>query len=724
MDMAQTRRNPRLTSLTSSGPPLVREPEERQSPLRRLAWPLAALWLVAWLATVLLLVANRSAIETFEQADPVDVILPIGYAIIGTLLATRKPRNPIGWIFLGIAIIGALNGISTQYVFRSSHFGSLPFAAWIAWIHDPLNWLVFPAGLATFFFLLFPDGRLHSARSRWLAWGAAVIVIVGFGFLVLQTSIQLGGSPRIPNPLGSIAVVDMEVGTPGLIWLIALGVLVTAMVGVVVRSRRSTGELRQQLRWLAFAAAVTAAAMVGMVGAFAVGLNPPGAIFEGIIILGFGIAVPVSCGIAILKHGLYELDVVISKTVVYALLAAFFTVVYLAIVVGIGTAIGSTQNSFLTVLAAATIAVAFNPVRDRAKRFANRIVYGKRASPYEVLSEFSERVAGTYDVEDVLPRMATLLGVGTGARDAIVWLRVGSELRPSASWGANGGQPAAIPIEDGELPAIADISKLVAVRHREELLGALTVTKPPNDPLTVAEEKLIDDLAAQAGLVLRNVRLTEELRANLDELRASRQRLVTAQDGERRRIERNIHDGAQQQLVALAVQARMAEGLAGKDSDRERELLRQVQQGIQDALEDLRNLARGIYPPLLADQGLVVALEAQARRSSVPVVVDAEGVGRYPQEAEAAVYFCVLEALQNVAKYAEATRAIVRLRHVSETLRFEVEDDGRGFDPAVTGYGTGVQGMVDRLAALGGELQVISKPGSGTTVVGTMSRDH
>jgi signal transduction histidine kinase len=697
---------------------------DRPTRLAGLAWWLAAFWLLAWLTTVAFVIANRSAIKAIEDADPVDVILPIGFAVIGTLLAARKPRNPTGWIFLGIASLGALSGISTQYVFRSSNIAPLPFTAWVAWVHDPINWLVFPAGLATFFFLLFPDGHLASRRWRWVAWFAALVVCVGFGFQVFQSSIELAGSPPIPNPLGKVAAVDMSNGAPGLIWLVALAVIVTAMAGTVVRTRRSAGELRQQLRWLAFAAALTAVAMVGLVASFAVGLNPPNVAFDAIIVLGYGIAVPLSCGIAILKHGLYELDVVISKTVVYAVLAAFFTIMYLAIVVGIGTAIGSTHNSFLTVLAAATIAVAFNPVRDRAKRFANKVVYGKRASPYEVLSEFSERVAGTYSVEDVLPRMATLLGQGTGARDATVWLRVGAELRPSASWGSNRSEPAPIPMRDGELPDIADASKIAAVRHRDELLGALTVTKPTNDPLTVAEGKLVDDLAAQAGLVLRNVRLTEELRANLEELRASRQRLVTAQDGERRRIERNIHDGAQQQLVALAVQARMAENLAGTDPDHERELLHQVQQGIQSALEDLRDLARGIYPPLLADQGLVPALVAQARRSPVPVAIEGEGVGRYPQEAEAAVYFCVLEALQNVAKYAEASGATVRLWGSADELRFEVEDDGSGFDTAATGYGTGVQGMVDRMAALGGELRLVSEPGSGTTVVGALRLDH
>jgi signal transduction histidine kinase len=691
--------------------------------LTRLVLPLTALVLLAWLTTVALLIANRSAIRTVTEADPIDVVLPIGFGIIGTLLASRKPRNPTGWIFLGMALLAAVGGVITQYVFRGARFGPLPFVAWVAWAHDPLTWLLFPPGLATFFFLLFPDGHLPSRRWRWLAGFAAVTTVVGFAFLILQTEIQITGTPAIPNPLGSIAVVDTNHGAPGLIWFVGIAIVVTAMASTVLRIRRSSGELRQQLRWLAFATVLTAVAMVGLIGAFAIGFQPPQASFEALIILGYGIALPVACGVAILKHGLYELDVVISKTVVYALLAAFFTAVYLAIVVGIGSAIGqSGNNSFLTVLAAATIAVAFNPVRDRAKRFANRIVYGRRATPYEVLSEFSERMGETYSVEDVLPRMATLLGQSTGAREAVVWLRVGAELRPSASWGEGsaGRGPLQLRMTDGELPDFGGTSKVAAVRHRDELLGALMVTKPPNDPLTAAEDKLVNDLAGQAGLVLRNVRLTEELRANLDELRASRQRLVAAQDGERRRIERNIHDGAQQQLVALAVQARLAENLAGRDPGRERELLRDVQQGLQGALEDLRDLARGIYPPLLADQGLVAALDAQARRSAVPVDLQADGVGRYAQEAEAALYFCVLEALQNVAKYAAASRATVGLEGSANEVRFRVVDDGRGFDPVATGYGSGVQGMADRLAALGGELTVRSSPGAGTTIEGRL----
>jgi signal transduction histidine kinase len=233
------------------------------------------------------------------------------------------------------------------------------------------------------------------------------------------------------------------------------------------------------------------------------------------------------------------------------------------------------------------------------------------------------------------------------------------------------------------------------------------------------EDKLLEDLAAQAGLVLRNARLTAELQANVEELRASRRRLVEAQDEERRKIERNLHDGAQQQLVALTVQLGLLERVAD-DPERVRTMAGALQSALRDALDDLRDLARGIYPPLLADKGLAEALSSQARKAAVPTSVEPDGVGRYPQEVEAAVYFCALEALQNVAKYAEASRAVIRLAERDGWLTFEVDDDGRGFDPSATPSGSGLQGMADRLDALGGTIETDSAPGRGTVVRGRL----
>ena len=689
-----------------------------------LAWSLAALGLLTAVATATLVFLNRSAIRGINEADPIEMVVPIGYAVIGAFVASRRPRNPIGWIFLGIGITTGIPGVATQYVFRSAHFHLLPGNGWVAWSHDVSLALVFPAGLAAIGLLLFPDGRFHSRGGRWLGAVAAAFALTGAVASAFQSKIMLTGSPEVRNPIALPAFRAFWNGLPGSVyWFGGLAIMVLTLAGVFLRVRRSTGERRQQLRWLAYGAFATMVGLVVVVATYLVFPNATNAYFDAVIVLGFGVAIPVSCGIAILKHGLFDLDVVISKTVVYGLLAAFFTAVYVALVVGVGTVVGSTHSTFLTVLAAAVIAIAFNPVRERARHFANHVVYGKRATPYEVLSEFAGRVAGAYEHDDVLPRMAGILGEGTGARGARVWLRIGDELRPAASWGEPGGADRPIATTDGELPAIPDASKVVAVRDRGDLLGALTVTKPPNEPMTGAEAKLVDDLAAQAGLVLRNVRLTEELRANVDELRASRQRIVSATDEARRRLERNIHDGAQQELVALAVKLRLVDGIVGRDDARAHEMLAELQGDAKQAHENLRDLARGIYPPLLADRGLVAALEAQARKSPVPVTVEADRIGRYPQEAEAAVYFCTLEALQNVAKYANATAVAVRLHQEDGLLTFEVSDDGVGFDPGEARHGTGTQGMVDRVAALGGELHVDSAPGRGTRVVGRLPVD-
>jgi signal transduction histidine kinase len=339
-------------------------------------------------------------------------------------------------------------------------------------------------------------------------------------------------------------------------------------------------------------------------------------------------------------------------------------------------------------------------------------VYGKRSTPYEVLSDFAERVGGTYSTDDVLPRMAQLLGEATGGRVARVWLRVGDVMRAEAAWPIDAPDATDVASTGDALPVFAG-DQAFEVQHKGALLGALTVTEAPDDPMTPTKTKLVRDMAAQAGLVLANVRLIEDLRE-------SRRRIVGAQDERARKLERDIHDGAQQQLVALSVKLRLAQNLVDRDPAKAGELLADLQTEAGDALETLRDLARGIYPPLLADKGLPAALEAQARRSVVPVSVRPDGVGRYRQDVEAAVYFCCLEALNNAAKYAEATSVEIRLAQAEHELRFEVVDDGRGFDPGSIGYGTGLQGMADRLDALGGDLSVRSAPGTGTSVVGRL----
>jgi signal transduction histidine kinase len=477
----------------------------------------------------------------------------------------------------------------------------------------------------------------------------------------------------------------------------ALAVSVTA---VVVRFARSAGEERLQLKWFAAAAVLVAATLI----AGLVTNTPATYVLSNLAFLCLWVAI----GIAVLKYRLYDIDLVITKAVLYGSLAVFITAVYAGLVVGVGALAGNTRNPLLAALAAAVVAVAFQPVRQRAGRLANRVVYGRRASPYQVLSQFAQRIGVAYSAEKVLPQMAQIVAAGTGAERVVVWLRVGDELRPEAFSGgsANAGP---LLVDGQELPPLPDADLSVPVMHQDQLLGAIAIRMPKDELLRPAGAQLVADVASQAGLVLSNAGLIEDLRA-------SRQRLVTAQDEARRRLERNIHDGAQQDLVALTIKARL--GATVEDLAQAREIFGELQADAAGTLENVRDLARGIYPPLLADLGLSAALNAQASKSPLPVTVEADGIGRFAQDTEAAVYFCCLEALQNTAKYAHATQARICLRAQNGILSFTVSDDGTGYDARHTPTGSGLRNMADRLAALGGWLEVRSAPGQGTTITG------
>jgi signal transduction histidine kinase len=645
------------------------------------------------------------------------LVIPIPLLLLGGLICARKPQQRLGRLLLGLGLVGSVQLASGEYATysvlgRSGRLFGTGAAGWLSSVAQ----VFLVIGLVAII-LLFPTGRLLSRRWRPVAWA------LGGGFIGTLAGTAFGGPTFnsnldfVRNPLYVAHPPPILVGLVGILTVaLVLGIL-GSIAQLVVRLRRSRGEEREQLKWFAYAGIM--APLITFTLSGPLGNVVP---FLGNVVWTLGpLSLVAAVGIAVLRYRLYDIDVVINKTVVFGGLAAFITAVYVGIVVGIGAAIGqgSKPNLGLSILATAVVAVAFQPVRERVQRFANRLVYGRRATPYEVLSEFSSRMAGAYESEDLLPRMARILGEGTGAESTRVWLKAGDELRAEATWPASEDSPR-LPMKDGALPAVPDASLVLPVLHRGDLLGALSLTKPPGERLTPTEEKLAADLAFGAGLVLRNVRLTEELLARLEDLRASRERLVAAQDAERRRLERNIHDGAQQQLVALAVKARLARSLLTNDPIRAQAMLSEVGAEVAQALDDLRDLARGIYPPLLADQGLVAALEAQTRRASIPVELQAAAVSRYTQEAEAAVYFCALEALQNVAKYAGESRAVVRIAEDEGQLTFEVQDTGAGFDSKVRGYGTGLQGMADRLAALGGELQVRSEPGHGTTVTGRL----
>ena len=627
-------------------------------------------------------------VDVFEQ------VVSVSPAVVGFVLASRRPGNRIGWLLLVAGLGLGLRAFTHQYALRAlvAAPGSWPGGRVAAWVS---NWIwVIPTAMLALVLLLFPTGRLRSRRWRPAAWfvgGALALAMAG----ALVTATRLWARP-FPTSIG-------QMGGPAVAFAPAVCVVAALAVGaaaVVVRFARSSGEERLQLKWFA-------AAAVLLIVSFAAGLpfsSGPVTVFNGLAVLCLFAAIAV----AVLKYRLYDFDLVISKAVLYGSPAVFITAVYTALVVGVGTLAGNTRSPLLAALAAAVVAVAFQPVRQRAGRLANRVVYGRRASPYQVLSEFAQRIGGTYAAGEVLPRMAQIVAAGTGAERVVVWLRVGEEIRPEAFSGG-GADAAPLPVDGQEMPHLPDSDLSVPVVNQGELLGAISIKMPKGEPLRPAGRQLVADVASQAGLVLSNAGLIEDLRS-------SRQRLVTAQDEARRRLERNLHDGAQQDLVALVIKARL--GATAEDLAQAREIFGELQTDAAGTLENVRDLARGIYPPLLADLGLSAALNAQASKSSLPVTVEADGIGRFAQDTEAAVYFCCLEALQNTAKYAHATHARICLRAQNGTLSFTVSDDGVGCDSRHTAMGSRLRNMADRLAALGGRLEIQSAPSRGTTIAG------
>ena len=654
---------------------------------------------------------------TFSR-DPFTLLIVLSvatYTITGALLASRVPNNPIGWLFLVIGLGLLFGGATAEYATYTiiTRPGALPAGDWAAWIN---NWTFVIAGLIPIVLILFPTGRVPSKRWRWVIWAIVVtLVCLILGSMFRPEPIELNRGVTVPNPTG---IASLSTALTAGAWIFGLCLVaesIAAVAALVIRFRRADEEERQQVRWIAVAAALAGVFLV-LVLATSIGIQPGqdrpvNDLAFLLFFLCLAVGIPGAIAVALLKYHLYDLDLVVKKTVLYVTVAGMLLVAFVAAAIVVGGLFGRSQRA--AVIAAAAIGIAFWPALRVARRIADRIVYGGRATPYEVLTMFGRRMSETYATEDVVGRTAQLLASATGAATATVWLRVGREIRPAGAWPTDVAAGSPVPLDgDDELPILpADWAE--PVRDRGELLGALAVTMPANDPIGPGRQRLLRDLADQAGLALRNVRLIEELRA-------SRQRLVAAQDEGRRRLERNIHDGVQQQLVAFAVRLRLADGMIERDPAKAHEAIAALQGDANAALEDLRDLARGIYPPLLADQGLRAALQAQAQKATTPVSVEADSIGRYPRDIESTVYFCTLEAMNNIAKYAAASSASVSLEQTDGTLRFTVRDDGRGFDPRATGGGTGLQGMSDRVEAVGGSLLVESAIGSGTTVIGTV----
>ncbi len=399
-------------------------------------------------------------------------------------------------------------------------------------------------------------------------------------------------------------------------------------------------------------------------------------------------------------------------------MAVFVVGVYALIVLGAGTLLGTSgaPSLWLSVLATAIVAMAFEPVRRAVRQSLARALHQDRVAPYQVLARFPATVTGSFPAAELPGRMAAVLAEGTGAERAEVWLTVHGRLELAAVWPP---RPAAAPliVDEGR-------RRSLAVRERGELLGRLTVVLREGQQLTPVEERLFAGLAAQSGLTLRVAGLRTELEqqlANLErrstELRTARRDLVARQDAERKRLERNIHDGAQQEVIALLVNLRLAQTLLGRSPERGARLLSEQVAAAKATIETLTALSRGLYPRLLTDAGPVAALAAAVASGPIPVDLTSGDLPRCEPAVEAAMYFCALEAVQNATKHSGASRITIDIRNPSGSglIELTVTDDGGGFALDRPSVG-GLANIRDRIESVQGTVSIVSNVPTGTTV--------
>jgi len=414
-------------------------------------------------------------------------------------------------------------------------------------------------------------------------------------------------------------------------------------------------------------------------------------------------------------------------------LAGFVVWVYVVVVLGGGALIGRTDSPSvpLSVLATTVVALLFARVQAALERATVKLG-PDAAAPYDVLAHFSDEVTTAYATDELPARMATLLAQGTGARWAQVWLNVADQMTLAATWPTDVDTDRTPPdLRCEDVVVTDDGLRELPVCDGGQLLGVLRVQERPGLVLTLVEERLFAGLASQASLVLSWVRLQAELddrRAELQqrsaEIEASRRRLITTQDAERSRLERDLHDGAQQHLVALTVNLGLAHTIVGRSPDRAAAVLSLQADAATVAIETLSALSRGIYPRHLADQGLEAALRAAVAGSAVPVAVEAGEVARPPASVEAALYFCCIEAVQNATKHSGAATVTVRLEENPSRWCLTVTDDGIGFDQTHAGAapGVGLTNMRDRLDAVAGTVEFLSPERGGTTMIAVVPR--
>lgn len=652
-----------------------------------------------------------------------DVVLVAAWAIAATFVAVHRPRELLAAIMALAALVGALvlfgaalhaRDVATQTV---QDFGAGLRGVALALL--PAVGLHLVLGL--------PDGALVT-RPRRLWTGAGYLAGAALAVFYVADRPHLAVAPLVV-----VAGIDAGVG----------------LVGYVARCRAAGSvQERARLQWPAWGVVVAGAISIAAWVLHEL-LSWPDDLRT--VVLATTVLVPFALALGASERLAVRIDRLLVHTITMAGLAAMVAASYLLIVLGLGRAPTGDEKTLLglSMLAAAIAALLWIPVRERLTEFATRRVYGERHAPDEVIRTFGSRLTRALPLDELLLQLAESLKKTMSLSVAEVWTRGASgRLERAVSVPDRGAATLTLGGDEEAVVARAGVSgvawariwlpqvitaddevlRVAPVTNTGELLGMIIVRRPQGALLfDEHDDQALTELARQVGLALHNVKLDsalqeslDEVRRQADELRASRARIVEAGDAQRRRIERDLHDGAQQHLVALAVSVNLARQIADSDPEAAKQILEQIGGDLQEAVQELRNLAHGIYPPLLMDRGLAEALSAAAGRATLPTGVEADGIGRYPQAVEAAVYFCCLEALQNAAKHAgDDAQVMVKVWEDDGVLLFEVRDDGAGFDLAPRARdGHGFVNMGDRVGAIGGTITVESAPGQGTAIRG------
>lgn len=663
---------------------------------RRWPWGLVAGYsLVVALGQVLeSLGADRLSPSEGSTAIRIGVSAALLVVAVSGAAITASPRKaPAGPLLLALAGIWAATSVLTGgAAYGLQHHWSLATEA---------AWLAAPSGLVVAFLIArlllgFPDGPT-TRKTRIVARAQVLALALGVPALALGSG-KLPGGIDVANPHQLHgAVISQLPGVAALCFAVLFLTGLGAIVELQRRRRKAQGESRQALT------AVSLPMSTLFIGLALLIFGPSGATdaVAQVVMLTSLATLGVAMAVAILRYRLYTLDIVLERSVVLLMLVAAASAAYVLAVLGVGAIVGSTRPSYgLSVVATTGTAVALLAVQRRAVGLARRVVYGRRATPYEALAGFARQVSTVLSLDRVLPATAEAAWTGTGARTVRVEVTLANGTTRASTW-----PPDAV---------LDSVDAAVDVVHEDEVIGRLLLEYVRGDRPDATRERLLADLAHQAALAIRNVRLAADLEVSIAEVQASRLRIVEAQDHERRRVERDLHDGAQQRLVQAGLTVRMATDALSSNPEDVAGLLAQAGEELRSARTELRELARGIHPAVLTEAGLAAAVESLAERASVPVTVTV-ATKRMEPALESAAYFVVAEALTNIAKHAQASSAQVAARVQNGMLLLSVCDDGRGgADPR---HGTGLQGLRDRVSAVNGVLRLSSPPSGGTELV-------